>query len=176
MTKSRYFLCLLAAMFLAAAAGISAQTQAIQSREYSVFIILDTVDTWSAGIRDGIKTGLEPASAGSRASVRYSEFDTELNPEKAALIVEQIKAAKPDLIFVASFPDGFADRHITLKLKDSQYRFVSENAIPTQIGLINSWQRPGGNVTGVGVFVQLASQIRIAKTINPALSRLVFYS
>lgn len=50
------------------------------------------------------------------------------------------------------------------------------NAVPVETGLISSWERPGGNVTGVGVFIQFASQIRIARTINPRLDKLVFYS
>lgn len=179
MQKLRRIRFLVIGIFLSSLATMTplwAQIKPLERREYSIFIILDTVDTWSTDIRDGIKAGLAPALRSAGASASYTEFDTQLDPAKAAAIVEAIKARSPDLIFVASFPDGFADNHITAKLKDARYRFVSENAVPSQIGLIDSWQKPGGNVTGVGVFVQLASQLRIARTINPGLSKLVFYS
>lgn len=179
MTKTRSSRLLVPGVLLTAftlAAPLAAQPRPVERREHSVFIILDTIDTWSSGIRDGIKAGLDQALGAAGASARYTEFDTGLDPVKAEAIVEEIKARRPDLIFVASFPDGFADKHVTMKLREPRYRFVSENAVPTQIGLIDSWRRPGGNVTGVGVFVQMASQFRIARTINPGLQKLVFYS
>lgn len=171
-----YRLFLLAVTGVLALNGLGAQNTPIERREHSIFIILDTVDTWSTGIRDGIIASLDPVLRRAGASAVYTEFDTGLDPQKSVLIVEEIKKHRPDLIFVASYPDGFADTHITMKLRDPGYRFISENAIPVQTGLIRSWDNPGGNVTGVGVFVQLSSQIRIARTINPGLNKMVFYS
>jgi ABC-type uncharacterized transport system substrate-binding protein len=155
---------------------LSAQTKALEKRDYRIAIILDTVDTWSGGIRDGIKASLDPILKNAGARGVYSEYDTALDIGTAAKIVTELRASKPDLIFVAAYPNGFADIHITAKLNEPEFRFVSENAVATQIGLINSWEKPGGNVTGVGVFVQFSSQLRIARSINPQLNKLVFYS
>src|SRR6185369_233158 len=43
-----------------------------------------------------------------------------------------------------------------------------------EIGLIKNWQKPGGNVTGVGVFIQFTSTIKLAQRINPKLKKVAF--
>lgn len=69
--------------------GLAAQTSPIERREHSIVIVLDTVDTWSTGIRDGIIAGLDPVLRRAGASAVYTEFDTGLDPDKAALIVDK---------------------------------------------------------------------------------------
>jgi putative ABC transport system substrate-binding protein len=77
---------------------------------------------------------------------------------------------------MAAYPNGFADLEIAARLKDPAFRFVSADPIPVQIGLIESWERPGGNVTGVGVFLQFNSQIKIGRSIDPRIDSMAFYS
>jgi putative ABC transport system substrate-binding protein len=73
-------------------------------------------------------------------------------------------------------PTTIADTYITKKLTSPKFRFVSENTIPIQTGTIKSMARPGGNVTGVGVLIQMRSAIRLMKMINPGVKRLAFAS
>jgi len=75
-----------------------------------------------------------------------------------------------------NYPDAFADENITKKYTDSNLKFVSENCIAVESGTIKSWQKPGGNVTGVGVFVQMNSPIRLMKKINPQTKKLAFFT
>ena len=149
---------------------------ALDAREYNIYIVTDTVDDWSTGIMDGFKESLDRFLAGNAARARYTVFDTQLRPETAPGIISAIRSGKPDLICVVNYPSGFADSVITKQLPEPEYRFVSENALPIEIGLISDWARPGGNVTGVGVFLQQNSQIRLMKRINPDVRKLAFFS
>jgi putative ABC transport system substrate-binding protein len=149
---------------------------ALERRSYRVFIILDTVDDWSAKIRDGAKASLDRDLAAAGARAEYREFDTKIDPARVPAILAAIREGKPDLILMAVYPDGFADREIAAKLRDPAFRFVSADPIPVQIGLIKSWERPGGNVTGVGVFLPFNAQIKIARSIDPRIDALAFYS
>lgn len=149
---------------------------ALGKKEYQVIIAMDTVSPWSEGIRDGFKETLEKQLAASGATVRYQVFDTKLDPKTIPGIQAAIDATKPDLICTINYPTVFADNMITRNPANSGYNFVSENCIPLQSGLINDLKKPGGNVTGVGVFLQMNSMIRLAKMINPKVKKLAVTS
>lgn len=144
--------------------------------KYDVMIIMDTVDDWSSGIRDGFKERLTSVLAEKTKSVYYTVIDTQLKRELVPGIIEKIKSSRPDLICTINYPTAFADIMITQKLKGSEYRFVSENCVPIESGIIQSRKKPGGNVTGVGVFIQMNSPIRLMKRLNPKANKLVFFT
>ena len=146
------------------------------TREYKIFIVVDTVDDWSVKIMDGFKESMDKFVSSKGAKAAYTTFDTKVNPERIPPIIDAIRMGDPDLICMVNYPSGFADSVITKKLTDPKYKFVSENCIPVEIGLIPSWQKPGGNVTGVGVFLQQNSQIRLMKRINPKAKKLAVFS
>jgi len=149
---------------------------ALEKKNYKVYIVLDTIDIWSKDIRDGAKRTLDDRLAAAGAKAVYTEFDTKVDSAEVPAIIQAIKTGKPDIIIMAVYPDGFADTQIAAKLPQLEFRFVSADPIPVQTGLIKSWAKPGGNVTGVGVFLQYNSQLRLAKTINPRFKKLVFYT
>jgi putative ABC transport system substrate-binding protein len=144
--------------------------------KYDVMIIVDTVDDWSSGIRDGFKEYLTNALAERKKSVYFTVTDTQLKRELVPGIIQTIKSSRPDLICTINFPTAFADIMITQKLKGSEYKFVSENCVPMESHTIQSWEKPGGNVTGVGVFIQMNSPIRLMKKLNPKADKLVFFT
>ncbi|MGD9006701.1 MAG: ABC transporter substrate binding protein [Desulfobacteraceae bacterium] len=144
--------------------------------KYDVMIIMDTIDDWSSGIRNGFKDGLSKALAESQRSVNYTVIDTQLKKENVPGIIQKIKSMQPDLICTINFPTAFSDIMITQKLKGPEYKFVSENCVPIESGTIQSWKKPGGNVTGVGVFIQMNSPIRLIKKLNPEADKLVFFT
>lgn len=156
--------------------GEPQKTATLLKDNYNVMIIMDTIDDWSSGIRDGFKETLSKSLAVSYKKVNYAVIDTELNEAKIPGIIERIKSAQPDLICTINYPTAFADIMITQKLKDSKYKFVSENCIPIKSGTINSWKKPGSNITGVGVFIQMNSPLRLMKKINPRFKKLAVYS
>ncbi len=144
--------------------------------EYNIIIVMDTIDEWSKGIRDGFRETLNRILQKDHAKVKYREFDTELKPAKVPSIIKAIQEGEPDLVCMINYPNVFADRMITTKLRDAKYKFVSENCIPVRSGVIKSREKPGGNITGVGVFLQMVSQMRIMKKINPKAGKMVFYT
>jgi putative ABC transport system substrate-binding protein len=148
----------------------------LAKQNYKIFIIMDTTDVWSTGIRDGFKKTMDKLLLEKGARAEYEVFDTEVNPEKTPPIIKAIEEKPPDLLCMINYPDAFADEQITKKFTSSNYKFVSENCIPTESGTIKSWEKPGGNVTGVGVFLQQNSPIRLMKKINPKVKKLAFFS
>lgn len=148
----------------------------LEKQSYDIFIIMDTTDVWSMGIRDGFRETMDALLKEKGAVAQYTVFDTEVNPEKIPAIISEIDAKSPDLLCMINYPDGFADQQITNRYAASNLKFVSENCIPVESGTIQSWEKPGGNVTGVGVFIQMNSPIRLMKKINPQTKKLAFFS
>ncbi|MCG8572352.1 MAG: hypothetical protein MJB14_19650 [Spirochaetes bacterium] len=89
-------------------------------------------------------------------------------------VVEKIEQMKPELICNINSPAIFVDKKIVHRLPD--FKFVSENCIPEKSGIINSWEKPGGNITGVGVFLQFNSPIKLMKRVDPKFNKVVSYS
>lgn len=163
-------LALVLALGLAATTGLAAADK----KEYKVFIVSDTLRAKFQDAQDGFKATLDKLLATEGAKASYTVFDTKTDPATVPGIIKAIQDGQPDLICTINNPGVFADTNITLKLKDPKYRFVSENCIPVQSGAAREWKKPGGNVTGVGVFLQFNSPIRLAKMIKPGVKRMAF--
>lgn len=147
-----------------------------KNKKYKVVIVTDTVEEFAVGARDGFKETLDGLLKQNNSTAEYTIFDTELKPDKAAVILKEIEKISPDLICMINYPTVFADEQISKKLKDKKYKIVSENCIPIQSGIISNTEKPGGNITGVGVFIQFNSPIRLMKKLNPKAKYLAFYS
>jgi putative tryptophan/tyrosine transport system substrate-binding protein len=166
----------LAAVFLAAAASVApAAPAALAKKDYKIFIIVDTMRPKFQELVDGFKTTLEAGLAPAGAKASYTFADTKTDPATGASILESVKSAKPDLLLAISGPSCFADLNVSLKL-DPSIKVVSLNTIPVQSGVAKSWARPGGSITGVGVYLQFNSMLRLAKLIDPSRKRLAYYS
>lgn len=156
-------------IFLSSATGLT-------KKDFKVIVVMDTVGAWAVGIRDGFVETLNKQLIAAGAKAEYQFFDTKLDVKTIPEIQAAIDKTKPDLICTINYPTVFADKQITLKPGNAAYKFVSENCIPIQSGLIKDLRKPGGNVTGVGVFIQMNSMIRLAKMINPRVKKLAVYS
>jgi putative ABC transport system substrate-binding protein len=145
-------------------------------KAWRVAVVTDTKQEFAIGAREGFISALDALLAKRGDKATYSVYDTELSETKAAEIVGALKASPVDLIFTVNYPTAFADLNIAAKLRDPKYRFVSMNPVPVQSGIAASWERPGGNVTGVGIFLRFNSELRLMKRIRPEASKLVIYS
>ena len=146
------------------------------SKVWKVAIVTDTKEDFALKTADGFRSGLVALLAARGESVVFTQYDTELSEAKAASIVHAIKTLGPDLICDVNHPTAFADLHVAAALKAPQYRFVAENAVPVQSGSSQTWDHPGGNITGVGVFVRFNAELKLMKMIRPAASKLVVFS
>jgi putative ABC transport system substrate-binding protein len=154
--------------------GAGGSLGALDKQEYKVYIVSDSTRPWSADTQSGFKESLDKQLAAQGATAAYTVFETKADPAKAPEIVKAIQDGKPDLVLACNTPNGFADSQITAKLTDPAFKFVSLDPIPVEIGLVKSWAHPGGNVTGVGVFLQFTSAIKLAQKINPRLKKVAF--
>jgi putative ABC transport system substrate-binding protein len=155
---------------------VSFPALALDRKEYKVYIVSDTLKDKFLELQKGFKDTLNQLLAPSGATAAYTVFDTKTNPDTVPAIIKAIKDGNPDLICVVNSSGVFADTNITLKLADPKYKFISENCVPVQSKIAKTWQKPGGNVTGVGVFIQFSSMIKLAQMINPKAKKLVFWT
>jgi putative ABC transport system substrate-binding protein len=165
----------LAALLLALAAGATAAPGALAKKDFKIFIVVDNMIPKFQQAVDAFKSTMGKGLAAEGAAAAYTLLDTKTDPATAAAILGSIRSAKPDLLLAINGPDSFADEKVSLKL-ESSLKVVSLNAIPVQSGAAKSWSRPGGSITGVGVFLQFNSMLRLAKLIDPGYRRLAFYS
>lgn len=143
---------------------------------YRVFFVMDTVDDWSSGVRDGFVRRLDDALSQDGRSAVYTVEDTELKPDRAAELLARIRREKPDLVAAAVYPSGFAAIHIIQKLSGDGVPCLAMEATPIEDGTIPSYAAPGGHVSGVGVFLQMNSLLRVARRIDPDLRRVYYLS
>lgn len=152
---------------------------AVQIKEgdvFSVYIILDSTTNKFLEMKDGFTKQLNELLAQFKATAEYRVFETKLDPAIAEQIKKEIEENVPDLVCSFNNPGGFADSHIAKELKDPKYRFVSENVVPVETGLIQSWEKPAGNVCGATVFVQLTSSLKLLKIVNPEVKKVITFS
>ncbi len=159
-------------LFAFLAVGVAA----LDKKEYKVFIVSDTLKDKFVELQNGFRDSLDKQLAAVGAKANYTVFDTKTDKTTVPGIIQSIKDGQPDLTCVINSSGVFADTNITNKLTDPKFRFVSENCIPVQSGIAKTWAKPGGNVTGVGVFVQYTSVIKLAQMINPKAKKIIFYS
>ena len=152
---------------------LAAPASALDKKVYRVFIVSDTLDVWATDTQAGFEKALNDHLAAFGATASYTVFDTKVDPANVPAILKAIRDAKPDLVLACNYPNGFADSQISSQL-GAPFKIVSLDPIPVEIGLIKNWQKPGGNITGVGVFLQFASPIRLALRINPKLKKVAF--
>jgi putative tryptophan/tyrosine transport system substrate-binding protein len=164
------------AVLCAASLTLTAPAFSLVQKEYKVSVVVDILTPKFQEVIDGFRATLDERLAASGARAVYRVFDTKTNPATVPGILEAITASRPDLICSINNPSAFADRNVSLKLPGPDFRIVSENCIPIQSGVAKDWKRPGGNITGVGVFVQMNSLIKMVKMIKPKARKLVFFS
>lgn len=123
---------------------------------------------------EGFKTTLTDILATRGATIEFHLFRTFSDVGKVPQLIGNIKSINPSLICNLGDPSVFADKNFVKQLPE--YKFVSLNPIPVRSGIIESWEHPGGNVTGVGVFLQYNSSIRLIKKINPNVNKVLCFS
>ncbi len=163
---------LLMTLCLALTLPLSAQ----QAKEYKIFLIGDNLPPQATELFDGFKTQIDKQLATLGARAVYTVFNTKSDMANVPAIIKAIEEQKPDLICDYNEGMAFVDNNIAKKLTDPKYRFVSMSAIPVEMGIIKDLKRPGGNLTGVGIFLPFNSQIRLMKSINPKVKKLAFVS
>jgi putative tryptophan/tyrosine transport system substrate-binding protein len=174
--RTRRVSCAIALGCALAAPLLHAAPAALAKGEYRVAVVVDVLKPKFQEVVAVFRETLDRQLAASGAKASYSVYDTKTDLKAVPAILEAINSSSPDLVFAVNSPDAFADRNVSLKLSDPSIPVVSENCIPLQSGVAKAWGRPGGSITGVGVFVQMGSLIKMARMINPKASKLIYFS
>jgi putative ABC transport system substrate-binding protein len=102
-------------------------------------------------------------------SIRVSYLDAGGDPEKLAAIMRELVETKVDLIVAACTPEAKAAKAATTTIPV----VVAATGDPVKSGLVASWARPGGNITGLSAsWLDLsAKRMQVLNEIAPAVKR-----
>jgi ABC-type uncharacterized transport system substrate-binding protein len=102
-------------------------------------------------------------------TIRLSYRDADGDPEKLAAIMRELVEAKVDLIVAACTPEAKAAQKATTTIPV----VVAATGDPVRSGLVASWARPGGNITGVSAsWLDLsAKRMQVLKEVAPKVGR-----
>ena len=102
-------------------------------------------------------------------TIQVSYRDANGDPEKLAAIMRELVDAKVDLIVAACTPEAKAAKNATATIPV----VVAATGDPVKSGLVASWARPGGNITGISAsWLDLsAKRIEVLKEAAPTVSR-----
>jgi putative tryptophan/tyrosine transport system substrate-binding protein len=98
-------------------------------------------------------------------TIQLSYRDAEGDPEKLAAIMRQLVDTKVDLIVAACTPEAKAAQKATSTIPV----VVAATGDAVKSGLIASWARPGGNITGISAsWLELsAKRVQLLKEVAP---------
>ena len=102
-------------------------------------------------------------------TIRLSYRDADGDPEKLAAIMRELVETKVDLIVAACTPEAKAAQKATTTIPV----VVAATGDPVKSGLVASWARPGGNITGVSAsWLDLsAKRMQVLKEVAPKVNR-----
>jgi putative ABC transport system substrate-binding protein len=162
--RRREFITLLGGAAAAWPLGARAQQASKVYRLGILTIARDLPRTW-AGLFHGLRDHGYVEGQNLIIELRYSEGQTERWPEAAAELV----GLRVDVIVVSTTPAALAAKKAT-----STIPIIFPTAFdPVGAGLATSLSRPGGNVTGLGLFVPEVSAkgLTLLKEALPSLTR-----
>lgn len=156
MKKLLTFAAVLAGLFVLTTPGF-AKTYVVSFNQIVEHPALDSV-------RQGIKDSLKEQGF----DVTYNDHIAQGNISTANLIARQILGENPDVIVPIATPTAQACAQVTKK-KPVVFAVVSD---PVGAGLVQSFEKPGGNVTGTSDMSPVDKQIELAQKFLPNLKTL----
>jgi putative ABC transport system substrate-binding protein len=102
-------------------------------------------------------------------TIQISYRDADGDPEKLAAIMRELVETKVDLIVAACTPEAKAAKQATTTIPV----VVAATGDPVKSGLVASWARPGGNITGVSAsWLDLsAKRMEVLNEVAPKVKR-----
>ena len=102
-------------------------------------------------------------------TIRIGYHDAHGDPEKLAAIMRELVESKVDLIVAACTPEAKAAQKATSTIPV----VVAATGDPVKSGLVASWARPGGNITGVSAsWLDLsAKRMQVLSEVAPKVKR-----
>ncbi|MCT8998499.1 ABC transporter substrate-binding protein [Chelativorans intermedius] len=156
-------LLLIAAAGLAMATAASAQTVKVSVTAIVEHPALDAV-------RDGVRDGLADAGYKEGENLQFVYESAQGNPATAAQIAREFVGSAPDVIVPISTPSAQA---VAAATRDIPVVF-SAVTDPLAAGLVESNEKPGGNVTGVSDLTPVADHVALIMELAPSAKSVGF--
>lgn len=124
-------------------------------------------------IREGFKEGMTEAGYVAGKDVRYDEQNPQGDQAALTSIANNFKSANKDLIVAITTPTAQA---MAQAISDKPIIFAGVTD-PVAANLIDSLEKPGGNITGTSDYPPIEQQIGLIKEIKPDIKTLgIVYS
>jgi len=120
--------------------------------------------------RDGFISRLAEEGFIEGENVEYDVQNAEGDMTVAASIAQKFVSDKADLILSIATPTSQAAVN-AVEGTDIKIVFGSVTD-PVEAGLVDSWDKPGGNVTGISDWADVGSQIQLIMDISPNVKKL----
>jgi len=154
------------ALFLVAAGGVHAQQA--KRPPHVVYVWLYRIGP-SASFVEAFADRMQELGWMDGKNIRVSYRDADGDPEKLAAIMRELVDSKVDLIVAACTPEAKAAQKATSTIPV----VVAATGDPVKSGLVASWSRPGGNITGVSAsWLDLsAKRMEVLNEVAPGVKR-----
>jgi len=164
---------LLTAIVLAAFFGLPGAVGAQPGNGFRVGVVLQG-GAYSQAV-DGLRTGLRELGLEDGRQVRLDVRDGKGDVKAIEAAARSLEAAKVDLIYAVTTSVALATKRVTSRVPIVFYAGTD----PVTVGLVQSYGRPGGRLTGLhSQYTELgAKRLQLLKDMMPGLRRVVtFYS
>lgn len=123
---------------------------------------------------DAVLKGFQDSMRDQNIPVKFVVHNAQANMGTAGQIAKQILGEQPDLILAIATPTAQACAQALKKAPSSMKATLLFTAVtdPIAAGLVKSWERPGGNITGVSDMLPLAKHMEMMMTFFPNLKKL----
>lgn len=123
---------------------------------------------------DAVLKGFQDSLKAQNVDVEYKVHNAQANMGTASQIAQQILGEEPDLILAIATPTAQACAQALKKAPRNLQKTLLFTAVtdPVSAGLVNSWERPGKNITGVSDMLPIKKHMGMLKTFFPNLKRL----
>ena len=142
----------------------------VQAKTYKIsvnqFVEHPALDAALKGFQDSLKA--------QNVSVEYKVHNAQANMGTANQIAQQILGEKPDLILAIATPTAQACAQALKKAPKNLQRTLLFTAVtdPVSAGLVESWEKPGKNITGVSDLLPVKKHMGMMKEFYPNLKNL----
>ncbi len=158
----KFFSVLIIAIFCFST-GIQAKTYRISVSQFVEHPALDAV---LKGFQDSLKA--------QNIDVKYKVHNAQANMGTAGQIAKQMLGEEPDLIMAIATPTAQACAQALKKAPVNLQKPLLFTAVtdPVSAGLVESWTKPGKNITGVSDMLPIKKHMNMLKIFYPNLKKL----
>jgi ABC-type uncharacterized transport system substrate-binding protein len=168
--KRREFVTLLGVAAAAWPLAARAQQPAEGMRRIGVLAPLPESDAEGQARIAALRKGLEDLGWREGRNLRIDYRDIRGDAERARAYAAELVALKPDLIVVAASTDALSALQRLTRTIPIVFIQIAD---PVSAGFVASWARPGGNVTGFGLYESAigAKWLELLKQLAPGVTR-----